>query len=285
MLKQRLLYGTLMTVVFTGLVVADGWFDGSTTASPEDDKAVQGTVVAILTAVVLALGCWELGALARAREFVIWNPVAALGAALLATAWFWPQFLPVDRALYLLFVGAAALAGIVLQQYVRRGTEGMLANCGVSCFAMVYLGLLGAFVPAIRIDAGLWGLLATIVAVKFSDIGAYTLGKALGRHKLAPRISPGKTWEGLAGAVVAAMVVTSAFAAAFGIMSLWLAPVFGVCIAVIGQLSDLVESMLKRDAGQKDSSNRVPGFGGILDVIDSPLFAAPFAYAFFRLLA
>lgn len=285
MLKQRLLYGTLMIAAFTGLVVADGWFDGSTTGSPEDDRAVQGTVVAILTAVVLALGCRELGVLARARGLEIWNPVAALGAALLATAWFWPQFLPIDRALFLLFAAAAALAGVVLQQYVRCGTEGMLANCGVSCFAMVYLGLLGAFMPAIRIDVGLWELLATIFAVKSSDIGAYTLGMTLGRHKLAPRVSPGKTWEGLAGAVAASVVVTSAFAAGFGIMRLWLAPVFGACIAVIGQLSDLVESMLKRDAGQKDASNRVPGFGGILDVIDSPLFAAPFAYAFFRLLA
>ncbi len=223
--------------------------------------------------------------MARAKGLVIWNPAAAVGVLLLATAWFWPQFLPIDRALYLLFATAAALAGVVLQQYIRRGTDGVLANAGVSCFAMVYLGLLGSFVLGIRVDMGLWELLGTVFAVKFSDIGAYTFGKTLGRHKLAPRVSPGKTWEGLAGAVVASVVVTSAFAAGFGIMRLWLAPVFGACIAVIGQLSDLVESMLKRDAGQKDASNRVPGFGGILDVIDSPLFAAPFAYAFFRFLA
>jgi phosphatidate cytidylyltransferase len=274
-----------MTVVFTGLVVADGWFDGSSTASPGDDRAVQGTVVAILAAVILALGCRELGALARGKGLVIWNPPAALGVVLLATAWFWPQFLPIDRALFLLFVVAAVLAGVVLLQYVRCGTEGMLANCGVSCFAMVYLGLLGSFVLAIRVDVGLWEFLGTIFAVKFSDIGAYTLGKTVGKRKLAPRVSPGKTWEGLAGAVAASVVVTTAFAAGFGIMRLWLAPVFGACIAVIGQLSDLTESMLKRDAGQKDASKGVPGFGGILDVIDSPLFAAPFAYAFFRLLA
>jgi len=68
-------------------------------------------------------------------------------------------------------------------------------------------------------------------------------------------------------------------------MKVWLAPVFGGCMAVAGQLSDLAESMLKRDAQQKDSANRVPGFGGILDVIDSPLFAAPSAYVFFRLVA
>ena len=93
-------------------------------------------------------------------------------------------------------------------------------------------------------------------------------------------LSPGKTWEGLAGAMVVAAGVSLAFALAFGIMKIWIAPVFGVVMAVVGQLSDLSESMLKRDAQQKDSSNRVPGFGGLLDVIDSPLFAAPCAYLF-----
>jgi phosphatidate cytidylyltransferase len=274
-----------MTVVFTGLIVLDGWFDGSATASTDDDRAVQGVVAASLAAVGLGLGCRELATLARARGLTVWNPATALGVALLATAWFWPQILPVDRGFYLLLVAAGALSAVVIQQYLGAGTAGVLANCGVSCFCLVYLGLLGAFVLAIRIDMGLWGLLGTILAVKVSDIGAYAFGKTLGRHKMAPRVSPGKTWEGLGGAVVAATAVAFAFAVVFDIMPLWVAPVFGAAMAVVGQLSDLVESMLKRDAGQKDSSNRVPGFGGILDVIDSPLFAAPFAYAFLRFFA
>jgi phosphatidate cytidylyltransferase len=128
-------------------------------------------------------------------------------------------------------------------------------------------------------------VLMFIFVVKSSDIGAYTFGRLFGKHKLSPRVSPKKTWEGLGGAVIAAALVSVAFAAVFGIMTIWLAPVFGACMAVVGQLSDLSESMLKRDAQQKDSSNRVPGFGGILDVIDSLLFAAPVAYLFFRLAA
>ena len=96
-------------------------------------------------------------------------------------------------------------------------------------------------------------------------------------------MSPGKTWEGLGGAVVVAAAVSIAFAVVFGIMGVGPALLYGICMAVIGQLSDLAESMLKSDAQMKDSSNRVPGFGGILDVIDSPLFAAPFAYLFFRM--
>jgi phosphatidate cytidylyltransferase len=85
----------------------------------------------------------------------------------------------------------------------------------------------------------------------------------------------------MAGAVVLAVIVAFFFAAVFDIMVWPLAVVFGFCFAFIGQIGDLVESMIKRDARQKDSADNVPGFGGILDVIDSPLIAAPFAYLFF----
>jgi phosphatidate cytidylyltransferase len=122
-----------------------------------------------------------------------------------------------------------------------------------------------------------------VFVVKSSDIGAYTVGKLFGRHKFSPRISPGKTWEGMVGAVVFASIVAFAFAAGCDIMTLWQAVIFGVCFAFIGQLGDLAESLIKRDAEKKDSAASVPGFGGILDVIDSPLGAAPFAYLFFAL--
>ena len=85
----------------------------------------------------------------------------------------------------------------------------------------------------------------------------------------------------MAGAVAAAAIVAIGFAVSCDIMAWWLAIVFGLCFAFIGQIGDLVESMIKRDAEQKDSGNNVPGFGGILDIIDSPLVAAPFAYVFF----
>jgi len=177
------------------------------------------------------------------------------------------------------------LLALVLAQYWRYGTDGVLANCGVSCLAILYLGLLAAFVVGIRVDVGLWEVLMLMFVVKFSDIGAFTFGKLFGRHKFSPRVSPGKTWEGLAGAMILAMATSLAFAAASGIMTWSWALVFGGCSAVIGQLGDLTESMMKRDAQQKDSASRVPGFGGILDVIDSPLVAAPFGYLFFGLIA
>jgi phosphatidate cytidylyltransferase len=120
-----------------------------------------------------------------------------------------------------------------------------------------------------------------IFVVKFADIGAYAVGTLFGRHKFSPKISPSKTWEGMGGAIAAAVIVAIVFGVSCDIMTLWLTVIFGVCFAFIGQMGDLVESMLKRDSAQKDSADRVPGFGGILDIIDSPLAAAPFAYLFF----
>jgi phosphatidate cytidylyltransferase len=227
----------------------------------------------------------ELARLAAAKGLVILNPTSTIGVVLLATAWYWPQVFDVSLGLYVLLAAAFVLAGLLLHQHARLGVTGTLANAGISCFSLLYLGVLGAFVLGIRIDAGLWQVLMFVFAVKCSDIGAYTFGRLFGKHKLSPRVSPGKTWEGLGGAIVAAVLVSFAFAAVSGIMRMWVGAIFGLVMAVTGQLSDLAESMLKRDAQQKDSSNRVPGFGGILDIVDSPLFAAPIAYLFLRLVA
>jgi len=285
MLKHRLIVGSLMTVLFSGLILLDGWFDGSLTASSADDKQVQGTLVALLVGAAAGLGGLELARLAASKGLVVLNPVCAIGLVLVSTSWWGAQLVPVPLGGYLSLATVLTLAGMMLWQQIRFGVHGVLANCGVSCFSLLYLGLLGAFILGIRIDGGPLDFLSFVFVIKASDIGAYTFGKLFGRHKLAPRVSPGKTWEGLAGAILFAVVVSLAFAGIFGIMPVWLAPLFGAVMAVVGQLSDLSESMLKRDAQQKDSSNRVPGFGGILDVIDSPLFAAPCAYLFFAIVA
>ncbi len=135
-----------------------------------------------------------------------------------------------------------------------------------------------------------------VVVVKSSDIGAYFVGSTLGRHKMFPRISPGKTWEGLAGGFVAGIAGSMAVywlwhnpsgstqAAGFGKLSLtWGHALFlGAFLAAIGVIGDLVESLLKRSAGMKDSGSLFPGMGGILDVLDSLLFAAPALYFYLR---
>ncbi len=284
MLKYRLLYGTLMTMAFIGIVLVDGWIDGSITAAASDNRAIQATLTTFLVALVMGLGCLEFAKLAACRNLVMMPVASVFGTVVLSTSWYWLQPVPDARRLPLLaLVLVAAFLAVLLEQYFRRVTDGVLPNGGASCMALAYLGVCGAFFLAVRIDLGLWQGLSFIMIVKCSDIGAYTFGKIFGKHKFSPRISPGKTWEGFLGAVLFAALTSFALASILGILSVGPALLFGACLAFVGQMGDLAESMMKRDAQQKDSSNRVPGFGGILDVIDSPLVAAPFAYGFFKL--
>lgn len=272
-----------MTVIFTCITIFDGWLDGSLSISTADDKAPQGTIFVILIAILIILAQLELRNLAAAKNLRIFIPVSTISSILLATTWYWPQFIEIPPHIYLFFVSAFALLGMFLYQYIYYGTTGVLANCGANCFSIIYLGLLSGFALSIRIDFGLWHLLMFVFVVKSSDIGAYAIGSLFGKHKFSPKISPGKTWEGMAGAVAFAMIVAFVLAAGFGIMIWWSALIFGLCFAFIGQAGDLIESMIKRDAQKKDSANRVPSFGGVLDIVDSPLAAAPFAYLFFVL--
>lgn len=281
MLKDRLIFGTLMTVLFILIVLFDGWIDGSLTASEMDDKPVQGTIFCILISLLIIPAQLEFSALALLKGFRIFLPVSIIASILFATGSYWPQFIPIPPYICLLFISVFTLLSLLLYQYIHFGTAGVIANCGVNYFSIVYLGLFSSFVVGIRLEFGIWPLLMFVFAVKCSDIGAYTAGKLWGKHKFSPNISPGKTWEGMAGAVAAAIIVAVLFATICDIMSWPAAIAFGFCFAFIGQVGDLVESMIKRDARQKDSADNVPGFGGILDIIDSPLLAAPLAYLYF----
>jgi len=285
MLRYRLLFGTLMTVFFTAIVILDGWLDGALTTCPADDRAVQGTILCILIAGLIIPAQFELSRLAAAKKLKIFTPVSITASILFAGSWYWPQLIEIPPRIYLFCLSAFVLLALLLYQYFRCGCSGVIANCGANYFSIIYLGLLSAFVVAIRIDFGLWRLLMFVFAVKSADIGAYAVGTLFGKHRFSPKISPGKTWEGTAGAVAAAMIVAILFGTICDIMVWWLAAIFGFCFAFIGQFGDLVESIIKRDAEQKDSANNVPGFGGILDIVDSPLLAAPLAYLFFMFTA
>jgi phosphatidate cytidylyltransferase len=274
-----------MTAAFIGIVLLDGWIDGSIAATRAGHRTVQATLAALLTALVMCLGTLEFAKLAACKNMIVMPVASVFGVVVLSTSWYWLQPVPDSKrfaalALVLIAVFLAAL----LEQYFRKITDGVLPNVAASCMALAYLGIGGAFFLAVRIEVGLWQALSFIMIVKCSDIGAYTFGRILGKRRFSPRISPGKTWEGFVGAVLFAAVLSFALAFILGILSIGPALLFGACLAFIGQMGDLAESMMKRDAQQKDSSNRVPGFGGILDVIDSPLLAAPFAYVFFRIL-
>ena len=183
--------------------------------------------------------------------------------------------------------GVLLLLGICGIQVEVRGRQ--YIPTGAALVAFVYLGLMLGFLPAIRRDHSAWVLLWVLLVTKSCDIGAYFAGKAFGRHKLIPWLSPGKTWEGLVGGVLMSAAVSVAgleVLRGWGVIAgvpLWAAVIPGVLFAVVGQTGDLLESMLKRDAGIKDSGKVLPGFGGVLDVIDSPLLVAPLAFWVLRL--
>jgi phosphatidate cytidylyltransferase len=170
-------------------------------------------------------------------------------------------------------------------------------NLGLEAFSILYAGAMMGFIIQLRLlNGGPWGkdgrwgmlaLLSLIVTVKMSDIGQYAVGRLIGRHKLAPNVSPGKTWEGAAGGIVFA-IAAAWIVFGWGAQQIigpkapppqwWSVGIFAVAVAVAGMIGDLAESVLKRDAQVKDSSTWMPGFGGVLDLLDSLLGAAPVAY-------
>ncbi|MEN6575259.1 MAG: hypothetical protein ABFD90_02865, partial [Phycisphaerales bacterium] len=162
MLKHRLLFGSLMTVVFSGFVLLDGWLDGSITTSTADDRQVQATLLALVVTCVVSLGGLELAGLAAAKGLVVLNPACAIGLILLSTAWYGARLISLPQGTYLPLATALTLATMLWQQHARFGTAGVLANCGISCFSLLYLGLLGSFILGIRIDGGPWEFLVFV---------------------------------------------------------------------------------------------------------------------------
>jgi phosphatidate cytidylyltransferase len=152
--------------------------------------------------------------------------------------------------------------------------------------AAAYLGVLPGFYLQLRALGTAWLVAGVMLVTKACDIGAYFTGRSLGRRKLIPWLSPGKTVEGLIGGLAFSGLVALGLAAAgnrWGLVGertlpLAWAAAAGVIIGGLGHVGDLLESLLKRDAGVKDSGQSVPGFGGVLDVVDSPLLVAPLAY-------
>lgn len=196
MIKNRLFFGTLMILFFTAVMILDGWLDGSLTFSAADDTPVRGTLLCILIALLVVPAQLELSELAKAKGLKIFVPVSVIASILVATSWYWLQFVP-HQTLVLKFGAGFVLLAILLYQYIYCGTSSVLANCGANCFSICYLGLLISFVLGIRIDFGLWHTLMFVFVVKIADIGAYAIGSLFGRHKFSPKISPSKTWEGM----------------------------------------------------------------------------------------
>jgi phosphatidate cytidylyltransferase len=205
-------------------------------------------------------------------------PRAIAGAATLAT--YVGVWAGIPLALVLapaLLVAAAAAIGR------GRPDEDALRLAAVTLFPLLYLAVPLGIAAALHSDRGPLALFVPFLVVVVSDSAQYYTGRTLGRHKLAPVISPKKTIEGAIGGLVAGALVTPALYYATGQQApVWLLALLGLLIAIIGIVGDLFESLLKRSAGVKDSSNLIPGHGGILDRIDALLFVFPTYHLFLR---
>lgn len=210
--------------------------------------------------------------------------------------WPWADRLdPADQSKWILFSLALGMLLAILAEMRRYQKPGSsMVRVGLTIFCIAYIGGLLGFFVRLRVldhdlpDANAWGMLAIlsmVLVVKMSDIGAYFVGSLVGRTKMVPRLSPGKTIEGTCGGLVAACFASWL---AFTQIMPWLIPAapptpvlhwiaYGLLVAIAGMIGDLAESLFKRDMESKDSSTWLKGLGGVLDVIDSPLIGAPMA--------
>jgi phosphatidate cytidylyltransferase len=231
-----------------------------------------------LVAVAAALGLAELFAMMQAGGVAPLRIAGAAGAAALFAEVVHPA-LPPMLPVFTLAVAAAALSR-------AEAMSTTVTAAAATLFAAAYVGALGGTIAALRIlppaEDGAWRVTLLLAIVMASDTFAYFAGSAFGRHKLAPKISPGKTVEGLAGGilggVLAALVVRQVGLPALPAPA---AVALGLVVAAFGVTGDLVESLMKRWAGVKDSGRLFPGHGGMLDRLDSLLFGAPVLYYYF----
>ena len=240
----------------------------ATSARPSGNTVFGGVL-----AMVVANWAPHLTAAAFHHDYVplSYNPAAPIDALA------WPLWC-LTAVVMFAFIAQSA-------QFHRPG--GTMATISGTVLAVAYVGLLGSFMVQLRwLPRGVVPIAALIATAKGADVGAYTLGRIAGRHKLWPKLSPNKTVEGAFGGLifgVGAALGVEALARAWygGAMLGWSAAAgFGLVVGSAAQLGDLMESMIKRDCARKDASDAVPGYGGVLDVLDSLLFAAPVAYGY-----
>jgi phosphatidate cytidylyltransferase len=250
----------------------------------------QGYVFAVAGTILMTVALAEFARMARAAGMAVSVPVLTVGGAavfLLGWAgWASPYAFPgpwLASTAGLCVMLAAVFAGRI----GAASVQGSLQTLGTTMVGLVYLPVLFGFLTGIRLFSldgvsptwGVLGLITAIAVCKAGSVGAYFVGKTLGKHKMTPVVSPNKTWEGAAGALGGSVVVSVALSLPeWGILDPGWAVVFGLFVAVAGMLGDLTASLLKRESGLKDSGHLLPGFGGMLDMLDDILFGAPVAF-------
>lgn len=179
--------------------------------------------------------------------------------------------------------------GLCVRQFLRHELGGAIAAVSTTLFGLMYVPWLLNFIQKINFFPGIegtWYVLYFILVTKASDVGAYCVGSLIGRHKMIPSVSPGKTWEGFGGALVVSVGVSLLFAHFANRHLLGLTPlqavILGLLLGSSAVVGDLIKSIFKRESGVKDSGAFFPGIGGILDLLDSLLFNAPLMYLYLR---
>lgn len=249
----------------------------------------QGGIVYFgVVVVLLTIAAFEYTQLACRANTQPTRWIIIVGVWLVAASVSYPPQAWVGTAVSLVLIVTTAWHALQFE----RGTSNSLQNWAATIAGPIYLGGLGGYLVALRaLPEGLWWTLTVLPSMWLSDSGAYIVGRWIGRHPMAPRLSPKKTWEGFVGGLVWGPVFGAALASlwkissgASSLISWHHGMMIGLLVAIVGPIGDLGISMLKRQTGTKDTGAWLPGHGGALDRIDSWLVAGAVGYSYVNLL-
>ena len=307
MLKYRLTFGPMMIAALLGII----WLDNKLDRIDITDTWIQdlffgrtylpaGLIMLGLFLLLITLSVGELAKMFKAKNaqvdfLMLW--LSGIVGCTLVYAIPYKMSSESTMAIYASFmVGLFILT--LLRLACKKTTKGALLIGSITMFGFIYIGVLPGFYLAIRRWHDAWMIAAIILIIKSCDIGAFFTGCSIGKHKMIPWLSPKKTWEGLIGGVLFSGLVAAVLVAIGNELDIngryetihgvwqfheynyprWFGFIVGMLFGLLGQAGDLTASMFKRDAEIKDSGSLIPGFGGLIDVLDSPVLVAPFAY-------
>ncbi|MBI3615292.1 MAG: phosphatidate cytidylyltransferase [Candidatus Omnitrophica bacterium] len=242
-------------------------------------------VFAFVTTGFILLGLNEFFSLVELKGIVIERLIGLSIGLLIPLSIYW-EFEPTKG--WELFFMALVFLALFLLQLGRKDSSQAIQGISTALFGIFYVSWCFSFLIKLRLTTGpmvpdgRWLVAYLLLVTKGGDVGGYAVGSIFGRHTLIRRISPSKTWEGMIGGLVFSLAAAFLMKPAFPSIPLGHLLVLGLLLGILGQLGDLSESMIKRDCQVKDSGRILPGMGGILDVIDSLLFASPICYFYVR---